>query len=212
MDLGPLFSSHRDTVEHRGSSPADYHSSTRQVALRAAGLITAVRVEHRSGGDRHRDTYRDRHRDRAYGRDNSYGPKHVATPPTGGTAATPPQLASLPHRSHGLPNRARREKLRPPWKPRPPPPCPPPLRVMSWNGTGEEHRGQDDDDPHPLLEFTSTLMPVIHGSSPLVLSHNHQCPEYSQLSSAGNPPTPIYNFLARLQFSCWGSCIHCVLA
>jgi hypothetical protein len=30
------------------------------------------------------------------------------------------------------------------------------------DGTGEEHRGQDDD-PHPLLEFTSTLMPVIHG-------------------------------------------------
>ena len=33
---------------------------------------------------------------------------------------------------------------------------------VPWDGTGEEHRGQDNDDPHPRLRFASTRMPVTH--------------------------------------------------
>jgi hypothetical protein len=62
VDSGPPSSSHRDTVGHRGSSPVDRHSSTRQEVMRVAGLITAVRVGHRPGGYTYRDTHRNTHR------------------------------------------------------------------------------------------------------------------------------------------------------
>lgn len=42
-------------------------------------------------------------------------------------------------------------------------PMPAAIARVPWDSTGKEHRDQDDDDPHPLLEFTSTLMSVIHG-------------------------------------------------
>src|SRR5262249_24382042 len=34
---------------------------------------------------------------------------------------------------------------------------------VSWDGTCEEYCDQDDNAPHPLPEFPSTRMPVIHG-------------------------------------------------
>ena len=36
------------------------------------------------------------------------------------------------------------------------------IPCVPWDSADAEHRDQDDNDHHPLLGFTSTLMPVAH--------------------------------------------------
>ena len=57
------FSSHQGTVGHRDSSPLDCYSNTRQVVMRAAASLTAVRVRHRPEVDKYRGRHRDKHKD-----------------------------------------------------------------------------------------------------------------------------------------------------
>jgi hypothetical protein len=44
---------------------------------------------------------------------------------------------------------------------------------VPWDGTGEEHRGQDDDTRQPLLQFPSTFLPVMHGMLLVPYSYDH---------------------------------------
>jgi len=44
---------------------------------------------------------------------------------------------------------------------------------VPWDDTGAEHYGQDEDAPHPLVEFPSPLMPAIHGMLLYPYAHDH---------------------------------------